>query len=82
MVPKDSNYFCYIDIKELKLATFVEGNLMAPFSIATTSRSREGTLPFPGLLYFTLDMYLIMLCIKQGVMKFLFLSLWYDLTWN
>ena len=28
----------------------------------------EGTTPFPGLLHFTLDTYLIMLSVKQGYM--------------
>ena len=28
------------------------------------------------------DMYLIMLSVKQGSIKYHFLSLWYDSTWN
>ena len=36
---------------KVKLATVVEGDQKAPFSIATT--------PFPGLLHFTLHTYLI-----------------------
>ena len=63
----------------MKLATVVEGDSKAPFSIATTPRSRGGATPFPGLLHFTLDMYLIMMSVKQGSIKFHFLSLWYDL---
>ena len=38
----------------------------------------EGVTPFPGLLHFTLDLYLIMLSVKQGDIKYhfsLFLSL-------
>ena len=31
---------------------------------------------------FTLDPYLIRLSIKQGDIKYLFSSLWYDLSWN
>ena len=42
----------------------------------------EGTTPFPWLLHFTLDPYLIMLSIKQGSLKYHFLSLWYDSTWD
>ena len=42
----------------------------------------EGTTPFPGLLYFTLDPYLIMLSVKQGSFKYHFLSLSYDSTWD
>ena len=42
----------------------------------------DGATPFPGLLHFTLDSYLIMLCVKQGGIKYHFLSFWYDLTWD
>ena len=42
----------------------------------------EGATPFPGLLHFTLDPYLIMLSVKQGGIKYHFLSLWYDSTWE
>ena len=65
-----------------KLATIVEGNPKAPFSIATTPMCRGGRYSFPGLLYFTLDPYLIMLSAKQGSIKYHFLSLWYDSTWD
>ena len=64
----------------VKLVTGVEGDLKAPFSIATTSRCREGTTPFPGLLHFTLDTYLILLSVKQEVINYHFKSLWYDAT--
>ena len=42
----------------------------------------EGATPFPGLLHFTLDTYLILLRVKQGGIKYHFLSLWYDVTWD
>ena len=42
----------------------------------------EGATPFPGLLHFTLDSYLIMLSVKQGGIKYHFLSLWYDSSWD
>ena len=42
----------------------------------------EGATPFPGLLHFTLDPYLIMLSVKQGGIKYHFLSLWCDSTWD
>ena len=42
------------------------GDQKAPFSIATTPRSGGGITPFPGLLHFTLDTYLILLSVKQG----------------
>ena len=51
---------------KVKLVTLVEGDLKALFSIATTPRYGGGTTPFPGLLLFTLDPYLIMLSVKQG----------------
>ena len=63
-----------------KLATLVESDLKAPFSIATTPRCRGGHYSFPGLLHFTHDVYLIMLSVKQGGIKYHFLSLWYDST--
>ena len=37
----------------------------------------EDTTPFPGLLHFTLDTYLILQGIKQGGIKYHFWSLWY-----
>ena len=67
---------------KVKLATIVEGNPKAPFSIATTPMCRGGRYSFPGLLNFTLDPYLIMLSAKQGSIKYHFLSLWYDSTWD
>ena len=58
----------------------VEGDPKVPFSIATTLHQGvgEGTTPFPGLLHFTLEPYLIMLGVKQGGIKYYFLSFWYD----
>ena len=71
-----------IYVSKVKLATIVEGNPKAPFSIATTPMCRGGRYSFPGLLYFTLDPYLITLSAKQGSIKYHFLSLWYDSTWD
>ena len=65
-------------VSKIKLATVVKSDSKAPFLIATTPRCREGTTPFPELLDFTLDPYLIMLGVKQGSIKYHFLSLWYD----
>ena len=65
-----------------KLATVIESDPKAPFSIATTSRCRGGVTPFPWLLHFILDPYLIMLNVKQGRTKYYFFSLWYDSTKN
>ena len=65
-------------ISKVKLATIVEGDPKALFSIAVG----EGATPFPRLLLFTLDPYLIMLSVKQEGIKYHFLSLWYDSTWD
>ena len=62
------------------MATLVESGPKAPFSMATTPGVAYGATPFPGLLHFTLDPYLIMLSIKQGGIKYHFLSVWYDTT--
>ena len=64
------------------LATVVEGDPKDPFSIATTLRCREGCYPFPWLLHFTLGPYLIRISVKQGGIKYHFLSLLYDSTWD
>ena len=57
--PNTFDWWCiYIYIK---LATVVEGHPKASFLVATTQWCRGGTSPFPGLLHFTLDMYLIIL---------------------
>ena len=62
--------------------SLVEGDLKAPFSIATTPGVREGASPFPGLLHFTLDPYHVMLSVKKGGIKYHSLSLWYDSIWD
>ena len=62
-----------------RLATVVEGDQKAPFSIATTPKFRgKGATPFPGLLHFTLDTHLILPSVKQGGIKYHFKSLWYN----
>ena len=52
--------------------TLVEGDPKAPFLIATNRGE--------GLLHFTLDSYLILLSVKQGGLKYHFLSLLHDST--
>ena len=42
----------------------------------------EGATPFSGLLHFTLDTHLILLSVKPCIIKYHFLSLWYDSTWD
>ena len=57
------------------MGILVEGDPKAPFSIATASRCWGGC-------YFILDHHLIMLSVKQVGIKYHFLSLWYDSTWD
>ena len=56
--------------------TVVEGDQKAPFPFQQLQHRcvGEGVTPFPGLLHFTLDPYLIMLSVKQGDIKYHFLS--------
>ena len=54
------------------LATLFESDPKVPFSIAASPRCRRGCYSIPGLLYFTLDPYLIMLSVKQGYIKYHF----------
>ena len=71
---RDRDIERYIYSKE-KLATIVEGDPNAPFSIDNTPKCREG-------LRFTLYPTLIMLSAKHGGIKYHFLSLWYDSIWD
>ena len=66
----------------LLLATVVEGDPNAFFSIATSPRCRRGRYSFPWIALFYLDPYLIEMSVKQGGIKYHFLSLWYDSTWD
>ena len=78
-----SYMFIYkVSKKKVKLSPFSWGWPKGSFSIATTLRSREGHYSFPLIAHFTLDPYLIMLSVKQGSIKYHFLSLWYDSTWE
>ena len=46
----------YIKVKKkVKLVTVAEGDLEAPFSIATTQRCRGGHYSFPWIALLTLD---------------------------
>ena len=57
---------------KVKLPTVVEGDQKAPFSIATTPCVGESATSFPELLHFTLDIYLLLLSVKQGGIKYYF----------
>ena len=52
------------------LATVFKGDQKASFQLLLHWGVGEGTTPFPGLLHFKLDMYLILLRDKQGGIKF------------
>ena len=66
------------------MTTVVKGDQKVPFSIASTPKGRGRHSPFPGLLHFTLDMYLTMLSVKQGGIKYHFLKslVWINLGLN
>ena len=64
--------------KYVKLATTVEGDSKAPFSLATTSRCRGRSYSFPSIALFTRNPYLTMVSVKQVGIKYHFLSLWYE----
>ena len=67
---------------KVKSASLVEGDPKIPLSIVTTPRCSEGIYSILVLLHFTLDPYLIMLCIKQGDIEYHFMSLWYNSIWD
>ena len=43
---------------------------MLPFQSLLHRGGGEGGTPFPGFLHFTLDMYLILLSVQQGGIKY------------
>ena len=69
-----------------KLATVVEGDQKAPFSIATTPRCRGGRYSFPWItpLYPWYVPYIAeyWASIEQGGIMYHFKNLWYDATWD
>ena len=65
-----------------KLANRSRGRPEVPFSIAITLLYKGGAYSFPRIASLTLDPYLIVLSVKQRGIKYHFLSLWYDLTWD
>ena len=62
--------------------TYDKDDSKVSFLIATKPRGGEEANPYLGLLHFTLDSYLIMLSIMQGSIKYNFLILLYDTTWD
>ena len=65
---------------ESELATVLEGDPYAPFSIAKTLRCRGGHNSILLIAPLYLDPYLIMQSVKQGSIEYHFSSLWYDST--
>ena len=74
------NMVSSMKLYKVKLVALVEGDPKDPFSIATTPRCRALLRSLDCST--TLDPYLIMLSVKQGGIKYPFLSLWYDSTWD
>ena len=76
--------YIYIYIYKSKVGDLCRGCPKGSFfdSYYTTDGVGEGVTPFPGLLHFTLNTYLILLSVKQGGIKYHFLSLRYDSTWD
>ena len=71
----------------IKLATVIDFDTKAPFSLATTPKCREGLYSILSALLhslrFTLEPNLIMLSAKQSGIKYhFFFTLWYDSTWD
>ena len=64
------------------LAILVKGDQKVLFPIATHRGVEEGATLFSGFHHFTLDPYFTMLSVKQGGIKYYFLCLWYDSTWD
>ena len=64
------------------MTTVAEDNPKAAFLIAMPPKSREQPYSFPRIALLTLASYLIMLSVKQEGIKYHFLSLKYDSTWD
>ena len=63
-------------LDKIKLATLVEGYTKSPFSIVTTLQCSGGSAtPLSRMLHFTLYPSFRMLNVKQGGIKYHFLSL-------
>ena len=62
--------------------TFKKDEEHINYDMTKTIKMMIHVLLIPGLFHFTLDPYLIMLSVKQGSIKYHFLSLLYDSTWD
>ena len=72
----------YIYIYIYSWPTMVDSHPNSPCSIATKPRCKGGHYYWPWITPLTLDLYLIMLSVKQGGIKHHFLSPRYDLGLN
>ena len=75
-------YFCML----ISWPIVLESDLKVLISIPTTPRCRGGCYTFLWIAPLTLDLYLIILSVKQVGIKyhfffFFFLSLWFGMTW-
>ena len=60
----------------------IEENKIENKNIFLDLRCRKGRYSFLWIAPLTLDIYLILQSVEQGSIKYLFLSLWYDATWD
>ena len=94
----DTNYnqYGFVNRKSI-LSRILESanNIINKYFMEEDNLSKDGDLqlllpqgvgksitPFAGLLHFTLDPHLIMLRVKQWVIRYHFLNFWYNSTWD
>ena len=70
-----NDVYLILNLKLIKVNLLIEGDTRAPFSIATTPKGRGGHHSF---LWITPLYSWSLLSVKQGSIKYHFLSLWYD----
>ena len=68
----------YICVYICKIGNSSQGQPLGSLFNSYYTEEGDGTNPFDELLHFTLDMYLITVSVKQGGIKYHFLSLWYN----
>ena len=72
----------HTDVKKWSRRTYSRVTRRLRFPKLLHRGGRVGATPFSGLLHFTIYPHLIMLSVKQSGIKYHFLSLWYDSTWD